>query len=72
MKQYSYKHPHKQLIDDEHTLSSTKANRIGRVIHILNSTCLLYLKIPVETHNKLLLFPDNTEKADCINYEDNS
>lgn len=46
---------------DKHTLSSTKAElRLAGVIHSLNSTCLLYLKTPVETHNKLLLFPDIT------------
>lgn len=54
-------------------VSSTKAKlRLGGVIHILNLTCLLYLKIPVETHSKLLLFPDITEKADSFNYENNS
>lgn len=58
---------------DKHTVSLTKAKlRLGGVIHILNSTCLLYLKIPVETHSKLLLFPDITEKADSFNYENNS
>jgi hypothetical protein len=45
---------------DRHTPSSTKAKhklKTDGVIHILNSTCLLYLKIPVEAHNKLLLLP---------------
>lgn len=46
---------------DEHTPSSTKAKykpKIVEVIHILNSICSFYLKIPVEAHGKLLLFPD--------------
>lgn len=56
---------------DEHTPSSTKAKHKLKTLWffiILNSTCSLYLKIPGEAKNKLLLFQDIRERVCIIVY----